>query len=134
MSNIRNYYKLSCVTAGAAWLGGAVCSLFNTIFTDTLSVAFFLIATVIAAIRIYWVSRTQMKGFDEMAETNLTKAKAHAITVLHMLVLLITILTLLKTVNLVSFQISGQTVALFALGVGELVTGLKFLKLERDGE
>ena len=134
MSDIRNFYKYTCVTAGAAWLGGAVCSLFNTVLTDALAIAFFLIATVIAAIRVYWVSRTQMKGFDEMAETNLTKAKAHALTVLHMLVLPITILTLLKTVNMFSFEISGHTVALFTLGVGELVTGMKFLKLERDGE
>lgn len=134
MSDIRNYYKLSCVIAGTAWLGGAVCSIFHTILTETLAIAFFLIATIIAASRIYWVSRTHMKDFDEMAESNLTKAKAHALTVLHMLVLPITVLTLLKTVNVLSFEISGQTVALFALGVGELVTGLKFLKLERDGE
>ena len=95
MSDIRTFYKVTCVFAGAAWLGDAVCSLFNTVPTNILAIVFFLTATIIAAIRIYWVAHTKMEGFDEMAETNLVKAKAHALTVLHMLVLLVTILTLL---------------------------------------
>ena len=134
MSDIRNYYKVTGILSGGAWLGGAVCSLFDSIPVSILATIFALIGTIVAVFRVFWIKRTKMEDFDEMAETNLTKAKAFALSVLQTCVLPIMIISLLNATGKVNINIGAHTVALFALGIGEIATGMKFLSLERNGD
>ena len=134
MRDIRNYYRITGFLAGGAWLGGAVCSLFDSLAVSFLGTVFAVIGTAVASFRVLWIVRTKMEGFDEMAEANLTKAKAFALSVLQACVLPIMIISLFNAAGRARIDIGAHTVALFALGIGELVTCMKFLSLERNGE
>lgn len=134
MSDIRNYYKVTGILSGGVWLGGAICSLFDSILFSALASIFILTGIIIGAFRIFWIKRMKMEDFDEMAETNLTKAKAFALSILQVCILPIMIISLLNAIFKVSINIEDDTLALFALGIGEMVTGMKFLSLERNGD
>ena len=126
MSNLRTYYKIGSVFAGIVWIAAAVCSMFDGIVPSILSVICFLIATIIAAMKVFRPVRDD--AFDEMAELHHMKAKAKAFDALAVIVLAVSV------IQFSSFQLKGQTVALMMLGVGELVLGLKFLDLEKNGD
>ena len=134
MRDIRDYYRVTGVFSGGAWLGAAVCSLFDGSFFSYLAILFLLAGIIVDIIRIAWIARTKMEDFDEMAQINLTKAKAFALTVLHTCSLPFMVIVLLNATGRVSIHIEADTAVLFAVGIGETATGWKFLSLERNGE
>lgn len=131
MKDMRTFYKVGSVLGGVIWLLAAICFLFDSLAVDILSVLLFLIGTVIAAIRLRWTGTLQS---DEMSDLHLIKSKAYALDIIYILMFAIAVLELFKTVTGLSIQIDAHTFSLFVLGAAELVLGLKFLYLEKNGD
>lgn len=131
MKDLRSYYKIGNVFTGVIWLLVAICSLFDSLAATIPSALLFLIATVIAAIRLRW---TRNLASDEMSDLHLIKSKSYALDIIYILVLAMAVMQLFKTVTGLNIQFDAHTFSLFVLGAAELVIGLKFLKLEKNGE
>ena len=134
MDDIRYYYKHICFIAGAAWIGGAICTVFDSIITSVFAIIFALAAVIVVAIQYYWTRHPWSDTFDEMAEMNILKAKAHGFDFLLIaMCLLLIVISIQRTFDL-DIGIKGQTVVLLVLGLGELATGFRFLSLEKNGD
>ena len=131
MKDLQTYYKLGSVFAGVIWLLAGVCSIFDSLATDIISVLLFLIATIIAAVKMRWARNSET---DEMGEYHLLRAKAYALDIIYILVFALAGMQFIKISTGWSIYIDVHTFSLFVLGAAELVIGLKFLDLEKNGD
>ena len=134
MEDVRYYYKYICFICGAAWIGSAVCSFFDSIIASVFHVIFAVIAVLATAVHIYWMHRSNSVSFDEMAEANMKTAKACAFEGLQIAICLFIIAMSLLGILRLNIVISGIAVAMFALGLGELIVGIRFLSVEKNGD
>ena len=131
MKDLQTYYKFGSVFAGVIWMLAGVCSIFDSLAADILSVLLFLTATVIALLKMQWARNLES---DEMADHHLLKAKSYALDIIYILVFAVAGMQFLKSSTGWSIHIDAHTFSLFVLGATELVIGLKFLDLEKNGD
>lgn len=121
---------------GTAWLAYGVFSLFDNTVCKILSIVFLL-----CGITSLILGMTSREKDDEMSKHNLLKAKATTMDLTKISILFVlminTVLGLLHTffpsLNETIF-VSIKTVVPMIIGILEIVTGVLFLKYERDGE
>lgn len=121
---------------GSAWLAYGVLSLFDNIVCVILSIVFLLFGITSLILGV-----SSKEKDDEMSKHNLLLAKATTIDWLKVIILVVLVLnsmlgllhTIFPSLNETIF-IGIKTIVPTIIGVSEIMTGLLFLKYQRDGE
>jgi len=117
---------------GMIWVLIGLLHLFDSILLGTIR----LVATIACIVSIVRMERTRKENSDEMAQENLDQAKAATLDFMQMGFLWVSILAMAlaflvkESVILLDWTNILPAVCLVIYGIGELLVGVKFRKLE----
>ena len=114
-------------------LGGIFIFLFKQFENDTLGI-FSISVLLLVSICLFWVIFVKTEKSDEMSHSHLQMAYVKAYNFERIIILALMILISFSKLFKWAIVIDPQVVLSILLGVGEIVIGFKFYKLEKDGE
>jgi len=134
--SVTDQMNLFCFYSGIAWLIGGIVLFFDGIIFTIIEI----LAMLAICITHIVVMKAKKEQQDELSIKNYHTARSHALSIMHVIYMVILIvlqvITTIPANSAISIEIKDMLIPAFfiSLGIEYIIVGFLFRKYERDGE